>query len=150
VSSAQAVHPKPGGRTAEPGVAAKSGATARAAKGATKLLVFVAENHSLSEMQHEMPWTYALAKRFGYATRYHAMTHPSLPNYLAIAGGSTFGVTDDIDPSDHPISGHSVFGAALRAGLSARVYAENMPGPCALTSSGNYLVRHNPWAYFRN
>ena len=42
-----------------------------------------------------MPWTYQLGSAYGYATDFHAMTHPSLPNYLAIAGGSTFGVQDD-------------------------------------------------------
>ncbi len=66
--------------------------------GASKLLVFVVENHSLDQMKQQMPWTYGFAQRYGYATRYVAMTHPSLPNYLAIAGGSTFGVADDAAP----------------------------------------------------
>ena len=88
----------------------------RAASGPTKVLVFVVENHSLDEMRAQMPWTAALADRYGYATAYHALTHPSLPNYLAIAGGSTFGVQDDGDPSSHPISGPSVFGQALASG----------------------------------
>jgi phosphatidylinositol-3-phosphatase len=76
------------------------------------------------------------------------MTHPSLPNYLAIAGGSTFGVQDDHPPSDHPISGPSVFGEALDHGLTARVYADSMPAPCTVTDTGQYLARHNPWTYF--
>ncbi|HET9840551.1 MAG TPA: alkaline phosphatase family protein [Nocardioides sp.] len=116
--------------------------------GATKLLVFVIENHSLSEMQAQMPWTYGLGKRYGYATDFHAMTHPSLPNYLAIAGGSTFGIQDDDNPSAHPLSGPSVFGEALAHGLTARVYADDMPAPCTLTTAGQYAVRHNPWTYF--
>jgi phosphatidylinositol-3-phosphatase len=120
----------------------------QATTGISKLLVFVVENHSLDEMRSQMPWTYALAQRYGYATSYRAMTHPSLPNYLAIAGGSTFGVTDDNDPSAHPLSGPSVFGAALGTGLTARVYADAMPSPCFLTSTGQYAVRHNPWTYF--
>ena len=116
--------------------------------GATKLLVFVIENSSLSEMQSQMPWTYQLGTTYGYATDFHAMTHPSLPNYLAIAGGSTFGVQDDLNPPDHPISGASVFGEALAHGLTARVYADDMPAPCTLTNAGRYAVRHNPWTYF--
>ena len=116
--------------------------------GISKLLVFVVENHSLDEMRAQMPWTYGLATRYGHATAYRAMTHPSLPNYLAIAGGSTFGITDDQDPSAHPIHGESVFGEALHAGLTARVYADAMPAPCYPTSAGEYAVRHNPWAYF--
>jgi len=95
-----------------------------------------------------MPWTYQLGRQYGLATDFHAMTHPSLPNYLAIASGSTFGVRDDADPSAHPISGPSVFGEALAHGRAAQVYADAMPAPCALTDSGRYLVRHNPWTYF--
>jgi acid phosphatase len=114
----------------------------------TKVLVFMVENHTLDEMRAQMPWTAALADRFGYATTYHAMTHPSLPNYLAIAGGSTFGVQDDDDPSSHSISGPSVFGRALQVGSTARLYAEAMPGTCVTTPAGGYAVKHNPWAYF--
>jgi hypothetical protein len=106
------------------------------------------ENHSLAEMQSQMPWTAGLAARYGYATSYRAITHPSLPNYLAIAGGSTFGVQDDANPSSHPIGGPSVFGEALAHGHTARLYAEDMPGTCVTTSAGEYAVKHNPWAYF--
>lgn len=114
----------------------------------TKLLVFVVENHSLQQMREGMPYTSRLARRYGYATRYHGVTHPSLPNYLAIAGGSTFGVTDDAAPAAHPLSGPSVFGRAVRAGSTATLYAEAMSSRCQLESSGTYAVKHNPWAYF--
>ncbi len=115
----------------------------------TKVLVFIEENHSLSQMRVAMPYTFGLARKFGYATRYTAIRHPSLPNYLAIAGGQTFGVTDDGSPSAHPIGGASVFGQAIAAGKTAMVYAEGMPGNCAITSGGvRYAVKHNPWAYF--
>jgi hypothetical protein len=114
----------------------------------TKLLVVMEENHSLSEMRSGMPYLWSLAKKYGYASDYTAITHPSLPNYLAIAGGSTFGVTDDDNPSAHPINAPSVFDSAVAAGETARVYAESMPSNCALTNSLPYMVHHNPWAYF--
>ena len=38
-----------------------------------------------------MPYLAGLAGEFGRTTAYRAVTHPSLPNYLAVAGGSTFG-----------------------------------------------------------
>jgi phospholipase C len=112
------------------------------------VLVFVEENHSLSQMQAGMPFTFSQAQRYGYATDYRAITHPSLPNYLAIASGGTQGVTDDAGPAAHPIGGSSVFGQALAAGHSARVYAEGMTTNCQTTSAGRYAVRHNPWVYF--
>jgi len=108
----------------------------------------VVENHSLAEMSEQMPWTYRLGQDYGYATHFQAITHPSLPNYLSIAAGSTFGVRDDADPSAHPIDGASVFGEALAHGRTARVYADAMPADCALTSTSEYVVRHNPWTYF--
>jgi len=113
----------------------------------TKLLVFVVENHSLDQMRQEMPFTTALGKQYAVATSYRAVTHPSLPNYLAMTGGSTFGVTDDAPPSSHTTNQPSVFGQALSLGKTAKVYAEGMRGNCATESSGQYAVKHNPWAY---
>jgi acid phosphatase len=122
----------------------------RARPHVTKLLVFVVENHSLQQMRRGMPWLNQLAKRYGYATQYRAVAHPSLPNYLAIAGGDTFGVTDDAAPSAHPIGEPSVFGRALRAGRTARTYADGMTSRCQQVDGGRYAVRHNPWTYFRS
>jgi len=113
-----------------------------------KLLVVIEENHSLSQMRSGMPYTFSLAQHYGYATDYHALAHPSLPNYLAIAGGQMFGVQDDAPPSAHPVGAPSVFGQALAAGTTAGAYLDAMPAPCAQQDSGSYAVRHNPWAYF--
>jgi acid phosphatase len=110
--------------------------------------VFVVENHSLSQMREQLPWTYRLGQQYGIATDFHAMTHPSLPNYLAIAGGSTFGVRDDKSPAAHPLAGQSVFGQVLAAGGTAKTYAEAMPSNCATSAEGRYAVKHNPWTYF--
>ncbi len=114
----------------------------------SKVLVFVVENHSLDQMRQGMPAVFGLAERYGYATQYRAVAHPSLPNYLALSGGSTFGVTDDAGPDVHRIVGPSVFGQALAAGRSATVYVEDLPSPCAPENQGSYAVRHNPWVYF--
>ncbi len=115
----------------------------------TKVLVVVEENHSLEQMSAGMPYTFRLAHRFGYATNYTAIRHPSLPNYIAIAGGSTFGITDDHPPSDHPIHAPSVFGRAIASGHTALLFADGMPERCAVRNGGlRYAVKHNPWAYF--
>jgi acid phosphatase len=116
----------------------------------TKLLVVIEENHSLSQMQAGMPYAYSLAHRFGYATNYHAITHPSLPNYLAIVSGQTHGVADDEPPSAHRLAGLTVFGQALARGEKAAVYADGMRTVCSTESTGAppYAVGHNPWPYF--
>lgn len=114
----------------------------------TKVVVFMVENHSLSEMKSGMPKTYRFASRYGIATHYQAITHPSLPNYLAIAAGSPQGVTDDADPSSHRLSGPTIFSQALANHKTAKTYADAMPSNCDRTNAGEYAVRHNPWTYF--
>ena len=110
--------------------------------------MFVEENHSLSQMAAGMPYTFSLAQRYGYATNYTAIRHPSLPNYIAIAGGQTYGITDDNPPSSHPLNGLSVFGQAIAAGKTAKVYADGMTSNCMASNTGRYVVKHNPWPYF--
>ena len=116
----------------------------------TKVLTIVEENHSLDEMRTGMPYLYGLATQYGYADHYTAIRHPSLPNYLAIAGGDTFGVEDDADPPAHVLAGPTIFSQAQANGRSAGIFAESMSTPCAPTTdkTTRYAVRHNPWAYF--
>jgi phosphatidylinositol-3-phosphatase len=129
--------------------AALTPATARAASNhVTKVLVFIEENHSMSEMRSGMPYLYSQAIKYGYADHYTAIAHPSLPNYLAIVGGSTFGVTTDGSPSQLPEPTPNVYGAAIATGRTAKVYAESMPSNCVTATSGSYAARHNPWVYF--
>jgi hypothetical protein len=127
-------------------------AVARTLKAPTKVLVIVEENHSAAQMLAGLPYLNRLAtKKYGYARHYRAITHPSLPNYLAIAGGSTFGVTNDDSPAGNgPKVGRarSVFDQAIAHGYTAKTYAESMPSNCYAHPSGKYAVKHNPWAYF--
>src|SRR5450759_861446 len=112
----------------------------------SKVLVFIVENHSLGQMKSQMPFTFGLAQRFGYATNYTAIQHPSLPNYIAIAGGQTYGITNDDNPSTNPVRGTSVFGQAIASGKTAAVFADGMPQNCATNNGGSdYAVKHNPW-----
>jgi phospholipase C len=108
------------------------------------------ENHSYSDVigNSAAPYETSLAHACANATNYHAVTHPSLPNYLAMTGGSTFGVTDDNPPSSHPISAASIFSQVSAAGKQWRSYEESMTSNCQQTSSGNYAVKHNPAAYY--
>ncbi len=146
-----AVPPSPSSRSGGQPPAVPTGIGTPAASGVvTKVLVFVMENHSLAQMRSQMPYSAALADRFGYATRYRGIGHPSLPNYIAIASGQTHGITDDGDPAVNTITGgKSIFGQAIAAGKTAGVFAEGMTNNCASTSGGNgYAVKHNPWVYF--
>lgn len=113
----------------------------------TKVLVFVEENHSLDQMKAGMPYLYSQAVKYGYASNYKGIMHPSLPNYLALFAGDTFGIADDNGPASHPISPPSVFDAVLNTGRGARSYQEGMTSNCQATNVGRYAVKHNAWAY---
>lgn len=114
----------------------------------TKLLVIVEENRSFRDVQQNMPYLTTLSHKYGSAADYYGLMHPSLPNYLVMAGGSTFGVTDDRRPAAHPLSGTSVFSQLLASGHTTKTYAEAMKGNCVVEDQGRYAVRHNPWTYF--
>src|SRR5262252_1867065 len=135
-----------------PAAAAASSPATRAASapgGVSKILVIMEENHGTAEVfPSGMPYLWHLARRYGYASDWSAITHPSLPNYLAIFSGSAFNDPPDCGPGPgcaYPAP--SVFGQALALGKTARSYEESMPSPCDRSDGGAYAVRHNPWAY---
>jgi len=61
------------------------------------IFVVIMENHSPPD--HRQRRTRAVHQLAGgklrLAASYTAVAHPSLPNYLALTGGSTFGLTTD-------------------------------------------------------
>jgi hypothetical protein len=108
------------------------------------------ENHAYSSIigSSSAPYFNQLASLCGLATNYSAITHPSLPNYIALTSGSTQGITDDGSPSQHPLAVPSIF-SQLPGGASRSV-EESMPANCALNNSGRYVARHNPEVYYTN
>jgi hypothetical protein len=83
------------------------------------------------------------------ATDYHAVAHPSLPNYLALTSGSTLGCSSDACPT-RSFRARSVFSQLRRHDRRWRAWEESMPSRCAVSDAAPYAVRHNPPPYFRN
>ncbi len=52
------------------------------------------ENHSVNDIigSPNAPYINSLVNAYGYAQNYYALTHPSMPNYWPILGGSDFGL----------------------------------------------------------
>jgi phospholipase C len=94
------------------------------------------------------PFLNKLAAEYAVAANYSAVTHPSLPNYLALTSGTTAGITSDCSPDSCQARVPSIAGELEQAGRSWKMYAEGMPGPCVATNSGRYAVRHNPFMYY--
>lgn len=137
-----------------PGAPAAGGTAARSACGVRQrppatfahVIWIWMENHSYQQIigSREAPYLNTLAHQCGLATNYHAVTHPSLPNYIAATSGGTWGINDDNGPSSHPLAVTNIFNQAASSGS----YEESMPSPCAQTSTGDYAVKHNPEAYY--
>src|ERR1035437_3180439 len=91
-----------------------------------------------------------LVAQFPQFTNYWGASHPSLPNYLELWCGSTFGITDDNPPSSHTnVVGQPNLGAQLdTAGISWKGYFENIvSGGTDAYGNTLYQVHHNPCAY---
>jgi hypothetical protein len=108
------------------------------------------ENHGYSQVigSSSAPYINNLARTYGLATNYFAADHPSLPNYLAVTSGSEQGISNDNPPSADPVNTQSIF-SQLPGGQSRSVL-EDMPSNCARSDAGNYVVHHNPMAYYTN
>ncbi len=92
------------------------------------------------------PYFNRLASECGLATNYLAVSHPSLPNYIALTSGSTQGITDDGEPDTHPLGVQSIFSEL--GSSNWRTLAESMPTACDHVTSGSYAARHNPAVYY--
>jgi phosphatidylinositol-3-phosphatase len=91
------------------------------------------------------PYFNQLATECGLATNDYAVSHPSLPNYIALTSGSTQGISDDGEPSSHPLRAPSIFS---ELGSNWKSLVESMPTACDHVTSGQYAARHNPAVYF--
>jgi hypothetical protein len=59
------------------------------------VVVIVLENRELGEVigSRSAPYVNALARRGALFSDYHAITHPSLPNYIALLAGDPLGIS---------------------------------------------------------
>ena len=71
-----------------------------------------------------------------------------IPNYLSLIAGSTVGISSACDPSTCGVSYNSIANLLDAKGLSWKEYEESMPTSCDMSSSGNYVTKHNPFVFF--
>jgi acid phosphatase len=107
------------------------------------------ENKESSDVfgSSEAPFVNGLTRRWAVSSEMFAVTHPSLPNYLALTGGSTFGI--DSDCTDCTVGAASLVDQLERARLSWRAYMEGFPSPCFTGGgAGDYAKKHDPFVYY--
>ena len=107
------------------------------------VFVIVMENRSYSQVIGT-GYIAQLAAQYGVATDYHGVSHPSLPNYLAMTSGSTWGISDD---AFHGLPSGGLGTQLTDAGIEWRAYMDGMSNGC-FRSPYPYALKHNPFAYY--
>ena len=129
-----------------------------------RVLIIVLENVDYERAMRD-PSLIALASQGASFSNFHALFHPSYPNYLAMIAGSDFGLhrrgsfLGDKQVNFPNDSAHKTIADRLiAAGLDFKQYAEELPpGNCPWQISGlhiadkrgNYVRRHVPFMSFQ-
>jgi hypothetical protein len=130
------------------------------------VFLLIEENHGFGQIigNPAAPQLNALAQGYGLATRYFGTSDPSEPNYVAMLGGSDFGITSD-DPYFFPantVHAPSLMSQLERAGLTWKGYFQGLPyagyrGYCFPAkcngipdSDTQYVAKHNGIVNFAN
>lgn len=116
----------------------------------SRAAVVVMENKSYRQVigSRQAPYTNRIARRYGLATRFFGVSHPSLPNYLALTAGSTMGLHHDcIGCEFNRPNLATQFDAA---GISWKAYVSGVPRRCyqGARVPGSYRKALNPFVYF--
>ncbi len=128
---------------AAPPVTSRLGATSHVA-------VIVMENEEYGSIigSRSAPFINSLAERYALAESSYATSHPSLPNYLALTGGSTFGMNSDC--TDCSVGATGIVDQLEGAHVSWKAFMENLPYPCFTgAGAGGYAKKHDPFVYYR-
>ena len=141
-----------------PTAAAPAGPSARPVPAFAHVFVVIMENKEGDSVvgSPSAPYINSLAERYGLATDYLAVAHPSQPNYFALWSGSTHGVTDN---GVHDFAtGQTLADQIEAAGRSWHVAAQNVPLGChtgttasgGVEGPGTYVRRHEPAISWRS
>ena len=129
-----------------------------------RVLLIVLENVDY-ERAIQDPSLAALASQGASFTNFHALFHPSYPNYLAMIAGTDFGLHrrgsylgDRQVNFPNDAAHRTIADRLIAAGLDFKQYAEELPaGTCPWNITGlhiadkrgNYVRRHVPFLSFR-
>jgi phosphatidylinositol-3-phosphatase len=137
-------------RTIDPAPASPARSETRASshRSRPRIAVIVLENKEYETVigSERAPYFNDLARDWGLATSFYAITHPSLPNYLAMTSGRHFKISNCTDCHfDVP----NIVDQFERAKISWKAYIEGFPGACFTGAvSGRYAKKHNPFIYY--
>jgi len=147
--------PVPARSTASVPAAAPTAPAPSASHAITTVFLILMENHNWSAIYQRPSAPYinkTLLPMAAYAQRYYnpPNIHPSEPNYLWLEAGTSFGITNDLNPAvNHQSTSAHLVTLLTQTGISWKSYQEDISGTtCPLTSAGLYAPKHNPMVYF--
>ena len=120
------------------------------------VVIVMMENREATQLTaSNAPYLTGLSTMGRYFSSYSAVVHPSFPNYLAFAGGSTYGNTGGGAVAG-AFPGDNLWNQLTQAGVNWGVYQEHMPAPCYPNASNvvttptkdKYAINHNPATVF--
>ena len=133
-------------------IARPSASTSQPANNLAHVFIIMEENKPLSAIlgNPAAPYINSLIAKYALATNYYGVTHPSLPNYLALTSGSTDGITTDCNPPSAgcEVNVNNLADQIQQSGRTWKEYAESMPANCYAFNSGEYVTKHNPFIYY--
>jgi acid phosphatase len=116
------------------------------------IVIIVEENKPKSAIvgNAAAPYINSLLDTYASAVNYYGITHPSLPNYIALTSGTAAGITANCNPPSSSCQANvpNIADEIEKSGRSWKEYTESMPTPCGTSNSGKYAVKHNPFMYF--
>jgi hypothetical protein len=117
------------------------------------VIVIVEENKTLAQIDGtgSAPFINDLVRRGALYTNAHGVTHPSLPNYLALFSGLTNDNGDACPATGLSPAAPNLASELIGAHLSFGGYAEALPGTgSTVCAAGTYARKHAPWVAFTN
>lgn len=119
------------------------------------VFVVMMENQDYSDIignTRKAPFLNSLLSRGSSLASMYAEVHPSDPNYLALAAGSTFQVMGDPIESDrgYDIHARNIGDLVRSAGETWRAYYQSANGPCDNTIHKPYYNDDLPFLYFHD
>lgn len=97
----------------------------------------------------QAPYINSLLAQGTSLSQAYATTHPSDPNYVALAGGGLYGLHDN-SIATTTINAPHVGNSVEAVGKTWKTYVENENGNCDYTSHGYYAPDDVPFTFFQN
>lgn len=110
------------------------------------------ENKGYSQIMNSgtAPYIDSLAKEGTLFTNFHALGHPSYPEYISFFAGTNNGKKDDNCLTGIPYSNANLYTQLAARGKTFAWYSEDLPQRKDECISGKYVERHNPTQAFSN